>query len=169
MCEVVFKHNRIFHNLSMSQEAENNWRRWGGLSVFLPRGQKSSRAEPFAVGLRKLWAPQAPACSCEAACSVHRGQPEDVRCLHCGAALLPKGTTQTSQSPGQRKNGISGFFRPAPLWILLWPRTWMFLYSGGSLLAFPHFGSACTELFDTVKCKILQGSIQMLKEEQHGI
>lgn len=61
------------------------------------------------------------------------------------------------------------FFRPAPLWILLRPRTWMFLYSGGSLLAFPHFGSACAELFDTVKCKIMQGSIQMLKEEKHRI
>lgn len=172
MCdEVVFKRNRIFHNLPCAKKqrttkeggevcpsfchgaksppglSPSQWD-WGS---FEPCRLRRARVKPparFTGVSPRMWG----VCTAEPRC--------------CQRA------PRRPQSPGQRKNGISGrsaFFRPAPLWILLWPRTWMSLYSGGSLLAFPHFGSACAELFDTAKCKILQGSIQMLKEEQHGI
>lgn len=123
--------------------------------------------------LKKHSAQRSPLCSREAAGSVHRGQLEDVSCLYCRATPLPKSTAQTSQSPGQKKNGIFGRTEIFPLPyssldIIVVKNVNVYL-KRGSLFAFPYFGSACFELFDTLKCKILQVSIQMLKVVQHGI
>lgn len=77
--------------------------------------------------VRQHWDLQTQTKLCEAAGLVQRGQSEDVRCLHCIAALQPKWAVQTLQSL-QKKNSIFGkfwiFFSPfSTLRILLqdWP------------------------------------------------
>lgn len=121
-------HNRIFQKVFMCQEVKKSWgiiKKVGSVWLSLGHGGYEMRflcldgqllpGRGGPARLRRHWARQAPVCSCEAAGSVHRGQLEDVSCLYCRAAPLPKSTAQTSQSPGQKKNGIFGRSEIPPL------------------------------------------------------